>query len=89
MIRLLSDSGWIHKPESGYDANIPHGQDAQTRRVSAWAGTLQLSAFLALLVLPIILITGTSPALEGPALLGLVCAAARHSQLRYLRVHVS
>ncbi|TXS54858.1 hypothetical protein EAO69_43210 [Streptomyces sp. me109] len=89
MIRLLSDSGWIQKPESGYDANIPHGLNAQTRLVSAWAGTLQLSAFLALLVLPLILIADVRQTPEEAMILALICAAARRSHLRYLRVQVS
>lgn len=88
VIRLLSDSGWIQKPESGYEANIPHSLTAQTRLVSAWAGTLQLSVFLALLVLPLVLITEVRQTPEGAMVLALVCAAARRSHLRYLRVQV-
>ncbi|MET7944156.1 hypothetical protein [Streptomyces sp. NPDC005302] len=89
MIRHHSDYGFLQKPQPGYDANIPHGLDAQTRRLSAWAGTLQLSAFLALLVLPLILITGTRHAPETAGVLALLWTAVRRSHLHYLRVRVS
>ena len=89
MIRLHSGSGSIKKPEPGYDANIPHGADVQTRLLSAWAGTLQLSAFLALLVLPLILITGAWQAPYTAVVLAAVCAAARRSHIRHLRVRIS
>ncbi|WNO70155.1 hypothetical protein [Streptomyces sp. AM8-1-1] len=89
MISLPAVPGWLQKPEASYDANIPHVLDAQTRLVSAWAGTVQLSAFLALLVLPIVLITGDWQTPDGAVVLALACAAARRSHLRYLRLQVS
>ncbi|GAA4027036.1 hypothetical protein [Streptomyces plumbiresistens] len=85
----LPASGWLQQLETGYDANIPRGLRGQTRVVSAWAGTLQLSAFLALVVLPIVLVTDAWQAPTGAAVMALVCAAARHSFLRYLRIRVS
>ncbi|WSQ15125.1 hypothetical protein OG604_49635 [Streptomyces sp. NBC_01231] len=57
--------------------------------MSAWAGTLQLSAFLALVVLPIVLVTEVWQAPTGAAAMALACAAARRSFLRYLRIRVS
>ncbi|MFH9009003.1 hypothetical protein ACH4E5_37925 [Streptomyces afghaniensis] len=57
--------------------------------MSAWTGTLQLSAFIALAVLPIILVTEAWQAPTGAAATALACAAARRSSLRYLRIRVS
>ena len=81
--------GWLQQPETGYDANIPHGQRGETRGVRAWAVTLQLSAFLAVIVLPIILVTGTRQAPGAVAVVALAYAAARRSYLHYLHVRVS
>ncbi|MEU0248280.1 hypothetical protein ABZ192_28925 [Streptomyces sp. NPDC006235] len=84
----LPASNW-HQLGTGYDANIPHGLSGQTRIVSAWAGTLQLSAFIALVILPIILVTEAWQAPTGAAATALACAGARRSFLRYLRIRVS
>ncbi|MFE0520853.1 hypothetical protein [Streptomyces sp. NPDC058954] len=56
--------------------------------MSVWAGTLQLSAFLALVVLPIILVAEAGQARVIAASITVACAAARQSFLRYLRVKV-
>ncbi|MFI1415626.1 hypothetical protein ACH4Y0_37755 [Streptomyces sp. NPDC020707] len=89
MIDPLPASGRFQRPGTGYDANIPRDLRGQTRVVSAWAGTLQFSAFLALVVLPLILVTEALQAPAGAALMVLVSAATRHSCLRYLRVRLS
>lgn len=89
MIDPLPASGWHQQLESGYDANIPRVLCGQTRVVSAWAGTLQLSAFLALVVLPLVLVTEVWQAPTVAAVMALACAAARRSYLHYLRVRVS
>ncbi|MEU6497786.1 hypothetical protein [Streptomyces sp. NPDC046984] len=85
----LLPASWLLKPETGYDANIPRTLRGQTRVVSAWAGTMQLSAFLMLVVLPLILITEAWQAPTVATLVALTCATARHSYLRYQRIRVS
>jgi hypothetical protein len=85
----LAASSWLKQLGTGYDANIPRSPRGQTRIVSAWAGTLQLSAFIALVVLPIILVTEAWQARAGAAATALACATARRSFLRYLRIRVS
>jgi hypothetical protein len=89
VIDPLPASGWLHRLETGYDANIPRGLRGQTRVVSAWAGTLQLSAFLALVVLPVVLVTEAWQVPAAAAAMAVACATARRSFLRYLRIRVS
>ncbi|MER7179496.1 hypothetical protein ABT404_08425 [Streptomyces hyaluromycini] len=89
MIDRFSVSGFRRKPGTGHDANIPQVPRGETRRLSAWAGTVQLSAFLALLVLPVILVTDGWQTLHGAVLLAMASGAARHSGLRYLRLRAS
>ncbi|WP_306316861.1 MULTISPECIES: hypothetical protein [unclassified Streptomyces] len=57
--------------------------------MSAWAGTLQLSVFVALVVLPLVLITGAWQAPVGVCALASAFALTRHSFVRYLRIHKS
>lgn len=54
MIDPLPASGWLSHAATGYDANIPRGLRGQTGVVSVWAVTLQFSAFLVLVVLPLV-----------------------------------
>ncbi|MDH2394129.1 hypothetical protein QCN29_36470 [Streptomyces sp. HNM0663] len=67
-------------PSAGHDRNIPQFTAGETHRVSAWAVTLEMSAFVALVVGPLVLI---SDAWEAPtAAVAMVAAlgAARRSR---------
>ncbi|MEV6594751.1 hypothetical protein [Streptomyces acidicola] len=77
------------KSAADYDANIPRGLRGQTRTLVAWAVTAQLSVFLLLVVLPLILVTDAWQAPTGAAAAAVSWAAARHSCLRYLRVRLT
>ncbi|MFI0235394.1 hypothetical protein [Streptomyces sp. NPDC016845] len=78
-----------YRPPTGYEATLPQLRRSETHVLSAWGGTLQLSAFLALVVLPILLISGTW---QAPACFGAIAsvyALTRHSSVRYLRIRRS
>ncbi|MGC4815845.1 hypothetical protein ACLQ29_35595, partial [Micromonospora sp. DT228] len=74
---------------TGYDANIPSSLRGQTRIVSAWAGTLQISAFIAMVILPIILVTEAWQAPTGAAATALACAPATRTIHPYPPLSVS
>ncbi|MFI7337220.1 hypothetical protein ACIBUY_04685 [Streptomyces sp. NPDC050085] len=88
MFDQLSAGGRLRR-SAGYEATLPQLRRRETRVLSAWTGTLQLSAFVALLVLPIVLITGAwqAPAVAGG--LAWAYAATRRSSVRYLRIRAS
>ncbi len=73
----------------GYEATLPRLHGRETQELSAWAGTLQLSVFVALVVLPLVLITGAWQAPVGVCALASAFALTRHSFVRYLRIHKS
>ncbi|ELP66150.1 hypothetical protein ACOT81_39690 [Streptomyces sp. WI04-05B] len=87
MIDLYRATDWL-KSAAGYDANIPRSLRGETRTLVAWAVTVQLSFFLLLVVLPLILVTEAWQAPAGVAAASLSWAASRHSSLRYLRVRL-
>ncbi|MFJ9179178.1 hypothetical protein [Streptomyces sp. NPDC102360] len=68
------------------EATLPRLRRRETRVLSAWTGTLQLSAFLALVVLPIVLLTDAWQAPTGVGALALTHALTRRSFIRYLRI---
>lgn len=71
------------------DASIPRPPRPETRIASAWTVTVQASVFLALLVLPTILIRGWWAAPATTALLAGLMVAMRQSHCNYQRIQVS
>lgn len=70
------------------DASIPRRSHPETRGMSAWTVTVQASAFLAVAVLPVLLIRDQW---TGPATTAVVAGLSvmlRQSQLRYQRIRL-
>lgn len=76
------------KPDPWHDGTMPRFLGAQTSGAIAWTVTVQISAVLAALVLPFVLIRTSwmSPA-EAGLVLGLV-AATRRSHCVYRRIRL-
>ncbi|MEU3322052.1 hypothetical protein [Streptomyces sp. NPDC006785] len=77
------------RPAVATDANIPGRFTGETRSVSAWDVTFKAGLFVILVILPLLLITGTW---EAPASVGLVWLAllgARGSFIRFQRLRHS
>lgn len=70
------------------DASIPRLPRAETRITSAWTVTVQASVFLAVLVLPIILIRGWWDAPATAALVAGLMVAMRRSGCHYQRLRL-
>ncbi|MFG2305291.1 hypothetical protein [Actinacidiphila glaucinigra] len=70
------------------DASIPRRSRTETRIASAWTVTVQVSAFLALLVLPVILIRGWWAAPATTALVAGLTVATRQSRCHYQRLRL-
>jgi hypothetical protein len=87
VIDLFRAVGWLQSAAS-HDANIPRGRGAETRTLVAWAVTAQLSAFLSLVVLPLVLVTGSWQAPASAAAVAASWMATRHSRFNYLRVRI-
>ncbi|MGW9067989.1 hypothetical protein ACWGQT_00860 [Streptomyces yangpuensis] len=74
---------------AGPDANIPHFVVGETRTVRAWDVTVQVGAFIAIVIAPLIMITGAWQAPAAVGLCGMVFMAVRRSHLRYQRIRLS
>lgn len=70
------------------DASIPRRSRTETRIASAWTVTVQVSVFLALLVLPVILIRGWWAAPATTALIAGLTVATRQSRCHYQRLRL-
>ncbi|GGS95704.1 hypothetical protein [Streptomyces violaceus] len=70
------------------DASIPRLPRAETRIASAWTVTVQASVFLAVLVLPVILIRDWWAAPATTALVAGLMVAMRRSGCRYQRLQL-
>ncbi|WP_424862816.1 hypothetical protein [Streptomyces sp. MMS24-I29] len=72
-----------------HDANIPPRVVGETQCVSAWDVTFQAGLFVALVILPLILITGAWEAPTSTAIVWFAIRAARRSSFRYQRLRRS
>ncbi|MFB8183397.1 hypothetical protein ACFC8N_47035 [Streptomyces sp. NPDC055966] len=71
------------------DASIPRLRRTETRITSAWTVTVQAGAFLAVLVVPTILIHGWWEAPATTALVAGLMVAMRQSRFHYQRFRLS
>ncbi|MEU8542966.1 hypothetical protein AB0C52_23770 [Streptomyces sp. NPDC048717] len=71
------------------DANIPPLPVRETRSASDWDVTLQAPLFVSLVILPLILITGSWEAPTSAAIMGIAVRAARGSSFRFRRLRWS
>jgi hypothetical protein len=74
---------------AGHDGNIPQLAPIETRALSAWAVTLDASAFLALLVAPLVVTTDMWREPAGVVVLVTALAVTRRSQVTHQRVRMS
>jgi hypothetical protein len=70
------------------DASIPRLSRTETRIASAWSVTVQASVFVAILVLPVILIRGWWAAPATTVLVAGLMVAMRRSGCRYQRLQL-
>ncbi|WP_421110308.1 hypothetical protein [Streptomyces sp. NEAU-S77] len=70
------------------DVNIPRSDRSETRILSAWTVTAQASVFLAVAVLPVILISNSWTAAAASSVVALLLAT-RKSYVRYQRIQLS
>ncbi|MFD7817629.1 hypothetical protein ACFV6E_32615 [Streptomyces sp. NPDC059785] len=71
------------------DVNIPRFLRGETRIASAWAVTLQASVFLAIVVMPVILIRGWWTAPATATVVAALLMATRQSHCRYQRFRLN
>ncbi|MEU5382110.1 hypothetical protein ABZ359_42655 [Streptomyces sp. NPDC005968] len=74
---------------TGDDASIPRLVRAETRMASAWTVTVQASVFLAVVVLPMILIRGWWAAPATTAVVAGLVVGMRQSRCHYQRFRLS
>jgi hypothetical protein len=71
------------------DASIPRPSQGETRIASVWTVTVQASVFLAIAVLPLIVIHGWPAVPSSAAAMAGLVVATRQSQCRYLRLRLN
>ncbi|MGW0316049.1 hypothetical protein [Streptomyces flavidovirens] len=73
---------------AGHDGNIPQLAPSETQALNAWAVTLDASAFLALLVAPLVVISGMWQDPDGAVVLLTALGVTRRSQITHKRVRL-